>query len=392
MMPLITREELASLGQSAPRLAAFAASGFKAFTPPGRMRSGLVALVLAGAVGGAVPPSEIPRPVRMAEEGGYGVHVLSAIAPAPIQPADAAQSPLPVLQDAIIAQQASRALQAAAHASAFTPFVALAPQRPSLDAVAIPHDPPAAAQATSIAKPGVMAASAEEPPVPAGLQRAVLHASRSTGIGAADLLALAWMETRMAGHARNPDSSAVGPFQFLKVAWFEAVMRFGQDHGMGSLSSRIGRLPDGSLVVDHRIRKALMELRDDPSASATMAAASLASSRPAVEDATGRPMGLADMYVVHLLGPTGAIRFLTALRERGGVPCDAVVPDVIEGNWNLFARDGRVLSVSAAYHGIDAMIQARREVYERLFPAPALHKLEGSVDLASAGPGPGMRP
>ena len=377
MMALITREEMAGLARSLPRFAAFAAGGFQAFTPPGRRRSALAALALASCLGAGGAAEDLPRPVRLGYSDGFAIHGMDALPGLRLGPDDVAD---------MVGQELGRMERGRAMALKN----AAVPAMPSVAAVPVARvlAVPAAAQASLPLPPAAPARVADaEAPVPLRLQRAVEHAGQRTGLDPAALLTLAWMETRISEHARNPESTATGPFQFLRVAWFEAVMRFGADHGYGALSARIAREPDGTLVVDRRIRRELMDLRDDPRAAALMAAASIASARPSVEAVTGRPMELADMYVVHLLGTSGAMKFLGTLRSAGSTPCSAVVPDAMRGNWNLFAREGRVLSVADAYQGIDSMVRARQAGYAALFhQAPRMARMEHDVEVASAGP------
>ena len=169
----------------------------------------------------------------------------------------------------------------------------------------------------------VAAAPAEDIP---GVRRVVVSALdgaiRSTGIEPTLLAALAWQESRFDPRARNGRSTARGLMQFTEATWLEAVRDHGPEHGLRYEAAVLSTDPaSGSITTRQpRIRSRILELRDNPRYAAALAAARINRARIALAQSLGRPVGPADLYFVHLLGPAGAQRFLAAMDRTPGKP------------------------------------------------------------------------
>ena len=107
----------------------------------------------------------------------------------------------------------------------------------------------------------------------------------------------------------------------------------------------------------------MLKLRDDPRLSALMAAERIGSERDGLERALGRAAAPADLYLVHLLGPAGARRFLSELRRAPSRPAlDAVGEDSVGVNQGVFlARGtGRPLSLAEVHAAFGSVVEEQR--------------------------------
>jgi hypothetical protein len=185
--------------------------------------------------------------------------------------------------------------------------------------------------------------------------RAIRVAQRKTKADPAVLMGIAWQESRFDPLARNRQSSARGLLQFTTTTWLTVIRDFGARHGLARYAAAIKTGRDGSLTVEpHALRRKILALRDNPELAAIMAAERLAQERGALEAHLGRPAKPADLYMLHLLGPTGAKEFLTELARNPGKPSVDVVKHVAKPNYGLFARDGHALTVGDTYNLIEA--------------------------------------
>jgi len=186
---------------------------------------------------------------------------------------------------------------------------------------------------------------------------AIRVAQRKVEVDPYLLLAIAWKESSFDPKARNKHSSAQGLLQFTTTTWLTVIRDFGARHGLAHYAKAIAMDRDGRLMVKPpRLRRAILALRDDPRLQAIMTAERLAQERRSLEEHIDRPAGAADLYFVHLLGPTGAKRFLTQLAKAPDSSSIAAVGNVASPNAGLFIKNDRPLSVAEAYAGIQTAL------------------------------------
>ncbi|MFC3124446.1 transglycosylase SLT domain-containing protein [Pseudoroseomonas globiformis] len=189
---------------------------------------------------------------------------------------------------------------------------------------------------------------------------ALRHAERATGLSADVLRRIAERESRLDPLAANPSSSARGLMQFTRDTWLEVVRDFGPDHGLDRYAAALTTDRDGNIGARNwRELQGILRLRDNPRLSAVLAAERLKKARPMLESSIGRAARPADLYLVHLLGPTGARRFLAALRETPGKSSVAVVGEAAKPNPGVFERSGRALPVKMVYQEVAEMFEPR---------------------------------
>lgn len=182
---------------------------------------------------------------------------------------------------------------------------------------------------------------------PSPVMAAVQDASSRTGIDFDYLVDVARVESGFNPSAKAPTSSARGLYQFTKQTWLATLDRHGADHGLGWAADAIGRDASGRLfVTDPALRDQIMDLRDDPAASASMAAAFTSDNRAYVESRIGRTAEPVDLYLAHFLGSGGAVKFLNALTADPDQPGATMMPDAAAANRSIFyASDGSMRSL-----------------------------------------------
>lgn len=108
-----------------------------------------------------------------------------------------------------------------------------------------------------------------------------------TGVDKYTLYKFAAVESGFKPSARAKSTGASGLFQFTKATWEFATKRYGTKYGISSSTSRL-----------------------DARANTLMAALSIKSNLQLLKDRTNlKEIGDSHLYVVHLLGRTGSLRF-----------------------------------------------------------------------------------
>jgi len=231
-----------------------------------------------------------------------------------------------------------------------------APQREARPARPAASPRREAARSTAAAPPAAEEMARKRALVEQALQRA----ERATGLSAEMLRRIAERESRLDPSASNPLSSARGLMQFTRDTWLEVVRDFGPDHGLGKHAEALQTDREGNIGArDWKTLQRILKLREDPHLAATLAAERLKREQPKLEETMGRPARPADLYLVHLLGPTGARRFLTALRETPKRSSLAVVGEAAKPNPGVFERAGRPLPVATVYEEVAEMFTPR---------------------------------
>jgi hypothetical protein len=198
--------------------------------------------------------------------------------------------------------------------------------------------------------------------------RALQSATRQVHTDPFVLLAIAWQESRFDPRARSRRSSARGLLQFTNATWLSVIRDFGPRHGLGTLAAAISTARSGALTVKTRaLRKSILALRNDPRLEVIMAAERLAQQQDALETELGRSAGPADIYVLHLLGPSGARDFLTELARHPDRPSSEIVGPAARINTGLFFRDGRPLTLAQSYNAIKSRLEDQATTHAGLF-------------------------
>ncbi|MFC3175381.1 lytic transglycosylase domain-containing protein [Novosphingobium bradum] len=160
---------------------------------------------------------------------------------------------------------------------------------------------------------------------------AIAQAAQATGVDFDYLLAQARLESGLNPQARAGSSSARGLYQFLGGTWLDTLRKHGAEHGLGWAAQA---------AADPARRAEIMALRDDPQASALMAAELAGDNRAALSGALGREPDGAELYLAHFLGVQGATRMLAAEADDPSQSAAALLPAAAGANRAIFHGPG----------------------------------------------------
>ncbi|WP_339707749.1 lytic transglycosylase domain-containing protein [uncultured Sphingosinicella sp.] len=222
------------------------------------------------------------------------------------------------------------------------------------------------------------------------VRTAIAEASRRTGVDFDYLYNQAKVESGLRPDAKARTSSATGLYQFIDQSWLGALKRHGAEHGLGWAAGAIKTDARGRLTIaDAGLRPAIMNLRNEPEASALMAAETARENQNVIEGATGRTANATDLYMGHFLGPRGASKFLGAMAANPDQRADQVMPAAAAANRAVFyASNGTPRSLSEVYERFAAKMgndAPDRALAARAPAMPAEPPLPMSLALALAG-------
>ncbi|MCW2308468.1 lytic transglycosylase domain-containing protein [Rhodobium gokarnense] len=216
------------------------------------------------------------------------------------------------------------------------------------------------------------------------IERAFQVASRATGTPFDYLLQTAGTESSFDTEAKAPTSSATGLFQFIESTWLETMKESGPALGYGNYAEHIERTPSGDYrVADRRMRAKILDLRNDPKASALMAGAYTEKNQAQLSSSLGREPTSGELYIAHFLGANGASKLISLAEARPDKSAASVFPVQARANRSIFYNAaGRTRSVSEVYdtlvsrHGATAIASVR---------PPAATAQEQTTQLAANG-------
>lgn len=171
---------------------------------------------------------------------------------------------------------------------------------------------------------------------------AIQRAAARTTVDFAYLLNQAKVESGLDPNAKARTSSATGLFQFIEQTWLGTVKKHGSAHGLGWAADAIRCGPDGRYhVADPDVRKAVLDLRENPDAASMMAAEFARDNQAVLEAKLDRPVQGVDLYLAHFLGAAGASEFLRAHDANPDAPAAELLPGAARANRGVFFnRDG----------------------------------------------------
>ncbi len=218
---------------------------------------------------------------------------------------------------------------------------------------------------------------------------AVQMASARTGIDFDYLVDVARVESGYNPTAKAATSSARGLYQFTKQTWLATLDRHGANHGLAWAAEAIGRDASGRLTVaDPALRQQIFDLRDDPFAASTMAAALTGDNRAYLESRIGRSAEPVDLYLAHFLGSGGAARFLAALDANPDQPGAPMMPEAAAANRSVFyAPDGSMRSLGEIRDRFRAKLENGGKTENMKAFAPAGWAAHSRSDSGLAGGG-----
>jgi hypothetical protein len=189
------------------------------------------------------------------------------------------------------------------------------------------------------------------------VRTAIANASRSTGMDFDYLLGQAQLESGLNPGARAGTSSATGLYQFIDQSWLGIVKQHGAENGLGWASNAITRSGNRWVVSDPQMKSAILNLRNNPEVSATMAAEFAADNQASLESSLGRGATGTDLYMAHFLGLAGAKSFLQTMQSNPGASGAAMFPAAARANRSIFYdAGGNARSLSDIYQRFAAKL------------------------------------
>lgn len=187
------------------------------------------------------------------------------------------------------------------------------------------------------------------------VETALRRAAMATGVDFNFLVRTAERESGFNATARAGTSSAAGLFQFVEQTWLGTMKRHGAAHGYGQYAAAIQVGADGRLRVDDPDwRRAIMDLRFDPTASSIMAG-SLATDHAAyLRGRVGREPTSGELYAAHFLGPQGSAKLIEAMETTPYASAALMFPEAAASNRSIFFRDGRPVTAGQLYANLSA--------------------------------------
>ena len=207
-------------------------------------------------------------------------------------------------------------------------------------------------------------------------------ASAKSGVSFQYLLAKAAQESSLKTDASADTSSAAGLFQFTKGTWLEMMKRYGAQYGYGDLAKKILAGAGGKIqVADAAAEDKLLALREDPEASALMAAQYARDNAAALHESLGRGVDAPDLYLAHFLGATGASLLLAADKDDPDKAAASLMPAAAKANRSVFYdADGKARTASEVVDLVRTRFGAQMQRYA------GAAKQVGVQEVASAEP------
>lgn len=183
------------------------------------------------------------------------------------------------------------------------------------------------------------------------IEGAVRKASEVTGVDFGFLMRTAKRESNFNPAAKAPTSSAAGLFQFVEQTWLSVLKKHGVTHGYARYAGLIEQGADGKYHVPggSEARKAVMDLRLDPQAAATMAGELAGDHASYLRGRMGREPSGGELYAAHFLGPQGSAKLIEAYQANPAANAASMFPDAAAANRNIFYADGRPRTVAQVY-------------------------------------------
>lgn len=203
---------------------------------------------------------------------------------------------------------------------------------------------------------------------------AISRAASRTGVDFDYLVAQARIESGLNPQAQARTSSARGLYQFVDSTWLRTLDKHGAKHGLAWAADTIA----GGRMTDPALRSDVMALRDDPDASALMAAELALDNRDGLRSALGREPDHSELYLAHFLGLGGARTFLSAMASDPAQAADQVNPAAARANRGIFYDGARARSLGEVMD----LIRGKMAAASGDMPA-GLGQLAGSADFTT---------
>jgi hypothetical protein len=218
---------------------------------------------------------------------------------------------------------------------------------------------------------------------------AIKQAASTSGASFEYLLTTAKMESDFNPTAGASTSSAQGLFQFIDQTWLGTVKEAGAQLGYGKYADAIAGSSDGSYSVsDPTARRAILKLRDDPVAAASMAAVLTQSNSFKLTGMIGRRPTDSELYMAHFMGVGGAAKLISNAEDNPQASGARLFPNAAAANRSIFYErsTGRARSVSEVYSVLTQRYASAAASPATRHAMASVGDIRPSVTLASAAP------
>jgi len=204
--------------------------------------------------------------------------------------------------------------------------------------------------------PSTVTPSAGIDPARMRVAGAIKQAANSTGTSFEYLLATAKMESDFNPGAGASTSSAHGLYQFIDQTWLGTVKEAGSQLGYGQYADAITKSSSGNYsVTDPAARRAILKLRDDPTAASAMAGVLTQSNSFKLTGKIGRRPSDGELYMAHFMGVGAAAKLISNAEDNPSASAARMFPNAAAANRSIFYdRNGSARSVSEVYSVLNA--------------------------------------
>ncbi len=181
-----------------------------------------------------------------------------------------------------------------------------------------------------------------------GVLQAIQNASTRTGVSFSYLMNNAQAESSLNPAARAKTSTASGLYQFTQKTWLQMVRDHGADVGLSKYAACV---TDDCHVVDARVRRDILALRQNPEISAVMAAKYAEINAGQLQKSVGHQTEIGDteLYLAHVFGASGASKFIKEMQDQPNAIAARDFRVEARANPGLFYKDGKPQSYQHIY-------------------------------------------
>ena len=170
-----------------------------------------------------------------------------------------------------------------------------------------------------------------------GLKEVVSKNAKRAGVDPNLMLATAAVESDFKPNAKNPNSSAMGLYQFMPDTFSEQLAKHGAKYGLPQNASPF-----------------------DPEVSTLLAAEMMKSSFRTIAPVKPDP-NATDAYLTHFLGPSGAKNFLS--QSPAAIGADLMPKPAKQNKEIFFDKAGGALTIKDIYNGLSKKIEVKSDRY-----------------------------
>jgi len=209
------------------------------------------------------------------------------------------------------------------------------------------------------------------------LAQHIVDAASETGADPDLMMAYADKESGFDPRAKAGTSTAVGLYQFLEGTWLEMVHRYGARHGLEKEAATVTVRRGKPTIDDPTERARILAMRENPRLASLMACEMQIAQTAGLSDRIGAKPTAAETYMAHMLGMSGASKFINAKRENPDAVAKRLFPEAAKSNKAIFHEGRRPRTMAQVHQVVSKQIDSRLSLYtgiaEKLSPfsAPA---------------------